>query len=131
MAVLIRTKAGHRQRLVHRVHLDRGPAKGRPKDNLNTHVSRTVRELTAARWRLTVHQLPPYVCEFNPAQDVWLPTSLPVNPPMVVALLDGAGAVRRQIVAAMVPCRTRQDLPSGTRPTSDQQPRIPPPGCDG
>ncbi|MFF2519537.1 hypothetical protein [Streptomyces sp. NPDC058086] len=81
---------------------------------------------------------------------VYRPASLPANPPVVVGLhvctqsaqvyadnsgppqlvdrdkvlLDGAGAVRRQIVAAMVPCRTLQDLPSGTRPTSHQQSRI-------
>ncbi|MEU6669279.1 hypothetical protein [Streptomyces sp. NPDC046727] len=77
MAALICTKASHRPRLIYRIHLDRGPAKGRRKgftetdyarlldaahqqlggpvvlvrDNLNTHVSRTMRELIAARSR--------------------------------------------------------------------------------
>ncbi len=31
MAALICTKAGHRPRLIYRIHLHRGPAKGRPK----------------------------------------------------------------------------------------------------
>lgn len=75
MAALICTKAGRTPRLIYRVHLDRGPAKGRRKgfietdyarpldaahqqldgpivlvwDNLNTHVSRPMRRLIAAR----------------------------------------------------------------------------------
>ncbi|MFE4254659.1 transposase [Streptomyces sp. NPDC056910] len=31
MAALIYTKSGHRPRMIHRIHLDRGPAKGRRK----------------------------------------------------------------------------------------------------
>jgi hypothetical protein len=34
MAALICTKAGHRSRLIYRIPLDRGPAKGRRKDTL-------------------------------------------------------------------------------------------------
>ncbi|MFE5812986.1 transposase [Streptomyces sp. NPDC056479] len=75
MAALICTKAGHRPRLIHRIQLDGGPAKGRRKgftetdyarlldavhqplggpivlvgDNRNTHVSRTMQVLVAAR----------------------------------------------------------------------------------
>lgn len=97
MAALICTKAGHRPRLIYRIHLDRGPAKGRRKgftetdyarlldgahqqlggpivlvwDNLNTHVSHTMRRLIAARLWLTVYQLPPYAPEFNPVEGVW------------------------------------------------------------
>ncbi|MFF7313183.1 transposase [Streptomyces sp. NPDC008137] len=98
MAALICAKAGHRPRLIYRIHLDRGPAKGRRKgftetdyarllddaahqqlggpivlvwDNLNTHVSRTMRELIAARLWLTVYQLPPYAPELNPVEGVW------------------------------------------------------------
>ncbi|HKO83288.1 MAG TPA: transposase [Actinomycetota bacterium] len=97
MAALICTKADRRPRLIYRVHLDRGPATGRRKgftetdyasqldaahqqlgggpvvlvwDNLNTHVSRTMHELTAARLWLTVHQLPPYAPELNPVEGV-------------------------------------------------------------
>lgn len=96
MAALICTKAGHRSRLIYRIHLDRGPAKGRRKgftetdyarlldpahqqlggpmvlvwDSLNTHVSRTMRELVDARLWLTVYQLPPYTTEFNPVEGV-------------------------------------------------------------
>ncbi|MFE7268331.1 transposase [Streptomyces sp. NPDC057592] len=40
-------------------------------DVLNTHVSRTMRELIAARIWLTVYQLPPYAPELNPVEGVW------------------------------------------------------------
>lgn len=40
-------------------------------DNLNTHVSRTMRELIASRLWLTVYQLPPYAPELNPVEGVW------------------------------------------------------------
>ncbi|MFI1035182.1 transposase [Streptomyces sp. NPDC020951] len=97
MAALICIKAGRTSRLIYRIHLDRGPAKGRRKgftetdyarlldaahqqlggpiilvwDNLNTHVSHSMGELTAARLWLTVYQLPPYAPEFNPVEGVW------------------------------------------------------------
>ncbi|MFJ8159185.1 transposase [Streptomyces sp. NPDC094468] len=97
MAALICIKAGHRPRLIYRIHLDRGPAKGRRKgfteadyarlldaahqqlggpivlvwDNLNTHVSRTMHELIAARLWLTVYQLPAYAPELNRVEGVW------------------------------------------------------------
>ncbi|WP_425576957.1 IS630 family transposase [Streptomyces kunmingensis] len=97
MAALICTKAGHRARLIYRIHLDRGPVKGRRKgftetdyarlldaahrqlggpvvlvwDNLNTHVSRAMQELIAARGWLSVYQLPPYAPELNPVEGVW------------------------------------------------------------
>jgi hypothetical protein len=40
-------------------------------DNLNTHVSRAMRELIAARDWLTVFQFPPYASELNPVEPVW------------------------------------------------------------
>jgi putative transposase len=40
-------------------------------DNLNTHLSRTMRRLIAARLWLTVYQLPPYAPELNPVEAVW------------------------------------------------------------
>ncbi len=40
-------------------------------DNLNTHVSRAMRELVAARDWLTVFQLPAYASELNPVESVW------------------------------------------------------------
>ena len=40
-------------------------------DNLNTHVSRTMTDLIAARDWLTVYQLPPYASELNPVESVW------------------------------------------------------------
>jgi DDE superfamily endonuclease len=40
-------------------------------DNLNTHVSRAMRELIAGRDWLTVFQLPPYASELNPVEPVW------------------------------------------------------------
>ncbi|MFD4528265.1 transposase [Streptomyces sp. NPDC058470] len=97
MAGMICTKPGHRPRLIYRIHLGRGPTKGRRKgftetdyaalldaahqqlggpivlvwDNLNTHVSRTMRKLIAARLWLTVYQLPACAPEFNPVEGVW------------------------------------------------------------
>jgi len=40
-------------------------------DNLNTHVSRAMRELVAARPWLALYQLPPYASELNPVEAVW------------------------------------------------------------
>ena len=40
-------------------------------DNLNTHVSRAMRELIAARDWLTVFQLPSYASELNPVEPAW------------------------------------------------------------
>ena len=40
-------------------------------DGLNTHTSRAMRELIAARDWLTVFQLPPYASELNPVESVW------------------------------------------------------------
>ncbi|MFI0967720.1 transposase [Streptomyces sp. NPDC021080] len=96
MAAPICTRPGHRSRLICRIRLDRGSAKGRRKgftetdharlldaahqqlggpivlvwDNPSTHVSRTMRELADARLWLTVYQLPLYAPEFNPVEGV-------------------------------------------------------------
>ncbi|MFF1594974.1 transposase [Streptomyces sp. NPDC058286] len=40
-------------------------------ENLNTHVSRTMRQLVDARFWLTVYQLAPYSPEFNPVEGIW------------------------------------------------------------
>ena len=40
-------------------------------DGLNTHTSRAMRELIAARDWLTVFQLPAYAPELNPVEPVW------------------------------------------------------------
>ena len=40
-------------------------------DNLNTHLSRAMREFIAARDWLTVYRLPPYAHELNPVEPVW------------------------------------------------------------
>jgi putative transposase len=40
-------------------------------DNLDTHVSRAMGDLVAARDWLTVYQLPPYASELNPVEPVW------------------------------------------------------------
>jgi putative transposase len=47
-------------------------------DNLNAHVSATMRRLVAGRPWLSVYQLPPYAPELNPTEAVWshLKTSL-------------------------------------------------------
>jgi DDE superfamily endonuclease len=95
LAALIAVKEGRRPRLVFRVH--RGRRGDRRKgftetdyarlldaahqqlsgplvlvwDNLNTHVSKAMRDLIAARDWLTVFQLPPYASELNPVESVW------------------------------------------------------------
>jgi transposase len=95
LAALIAVRPGERPRLVYRVHRARvgdrrkGFAEadyarllddahqqlGGPVvliwDNLNTHVSRAMRDLIAARDWLTVFQLPPYASELNPVESVW------------------------------------------------------------
>jgi transposase len=95
LAALIAVKAGQRPRLVYRVHAGRRGDKrkgfteagyarlldaahqqlGGPVvlvwDNLNTHVSKAMRALVAARDWLTVFQLPPYASELNPVESVW------------------------------------------------------------
>ena len=95
LAALIAVRAGQRPRLVYRVrHPRRGDKRkgfteadyaslldgahqqlGGPVvlvwDNLNTHVSKAMRELIAARDWLTVFQLPPYASELNPVESVW------------------------------------------------------------
>ena len=40
-------------------------------DNLNTHASRVMADLIAARDWLTVFRLPPYAPELNPVESVW------------------------------------------------------------
>ncbi len=96
LAALIAVKAGQRPRLLYRVHdgrrrgdkrkgftetdyarlLDAAHQQlGAPLvlvwDNLNTHVSRAMGELIAARDWLTVFQLPAYASELNPVESVW------------------------------------------------------------
>jgi transposase len=95
LAALIAVKAGRRPRLLYRVHQGRRGDKrkgftetgyarlldaahqqpGGPIvlvwDNLNTHVSKAMRDLAAARDWLTVFQLPPYASELNPVESVW------------------------------------------------------------
>jgi transposase len=97
LAALIAVRPGCRPRLIYRVHAGRGPRKDQRKgfteadyarlldaahqqlggplvvvwDNLNTHVSRAMADLVAARDWLTVCQLPPYAHELNPVEPVW------------------------------------------------------------
>jgi putative transposase len=97
LAALICTKPGCRPRLIYRTHTGRRAGTGQRKgftetdyarlldaahqqlggplvvvwDNLNTHVSRAMAELVAARDWLTVCQLPPYAHELNPVEPVW------------------------------------------------------------
>ena len=95
LAALIATRPGCRPRLIYRTHRGRRGDRrkgftetdyarfldaahqqlGSPvvlvRDNLNTHVSRAMRELIAARAWLTVFQLPPYASELNPVEAVW------------------------------------------------------------
>ena len=94
LAALLCTKPGHRPRLIYRTHLGgRTTRKGFTEadyarlldaahhqlggpivlvwDNLNTHTSRAMQELIAARLWLTVYQLPAYAPELNPVEAVW------------------------------------------------------------
>jgi hypothetical protein len=93
LAALIAVKDRQRPRLVYRVHQGRRRGDKRKGftetdyvwlldaahqqlggglvlvwDNLNTHVSRAMGELVAARDWLTVFQLPPYASELNPVE---------------------------------------------------------------
>jgi hypothetical protein len=112
LAALLATRPGQRPRLIYRTHRARRADKrkgvtetdcarfpdaahqqpGGPLvlvwDGLNTHTSRAMRELTAARDWLTVFRLPPYAPELNPVEmglpqcelrrspHPWLPGSL-------------------------------------------------------
>jgi hypothetical protein len=95
LAALIAVRPGHLPRLIYRTHRARRSDKrkgftetdyarfldaahqqlGGPLvlvwDNLNTHVSRAMAELVAARDWLTVFQLPAYAPELNPVEPVW------------------------------------------------------------
>ena len=96
LAALIAVKPGKRPRLIYRVHPGRRRGDKRKGftetdcarlldaarqqlgapvvlvwDNLNTHVSRAMGELIAARDWLTVFQLPAYASELNPVESVW------------------------------------------------------------
>ncbi len=95
LAALIATRPGHPARLIYRTRTGHGKdqRKGFTEtdyarfldaarqqlngpvvlvwDNLNTHVSRAMRELVAARSWLRVYQLPPYASELNPVEPVW------------------------------------------------------------
>jgi transposase len=97
LAALIAVRPGQRPRLIYRVHASRRNSREQRKgfteaeyarlldaahqqlggpvvlvwDNLNTHVSRAMRDLVAARDWLTVFQLPAYAPELNPVEPVW------------------------------------------------------------
>jgi hypothetical protein len=95
LAALIATRPGQEARLIYRTHRGRrGDTRkgfteqdyarlldaahqqlGGPLvvvwDGLNTHVSRVMRELVAARSWLRVYRLPPYASELNPVEPVW------------------------------------------------------------
>jgi putative transposase len=134
MAALICTKAGRRPRLIYRIHLDRGPAKERRKGFtetdyarqldaahqqlggpvvlvwgiLNTHVSRTMRELRGPLW-LTVYQLPPYAPELNPVEGVWShPPQHPVDHLPVIPPRTTPPVNTRQQRRYPLPRRVRQ-----------------------
>src|SRR5215469_9568690 len=93
LAALLCIKPGQRPRLIYRVHHGRGPRKGFTEtdyarlldaahqqlagplvlawDNLKSHVSGVVAELTAVWDWLTVYQLPAYAHELNPVEPLW------------------------------------------------------------
>jgi putative transposase len=98
LAALIAVKAGQRPRLIYRVHHGQRRSRGDKRkgfteaeyarlldaahqqlggpivlvwDNLNTHVSKAMTGLMAARDWLTVYRLPPYASELNPVESAW------------------------------------------------------------
>jgi transposase len=97
LAALIAVRPGQRARLIYRVHHGRGHGTGQRKgfteadyarlldaahqqlggplvvvwDGLNTHASRAMADLIAARDWLTVFRLPAYAPELNPVESVW------------------------------------------------------------
>ena len=97
LAALIAVKPGRRPRLIYRVLASHRRRAGQRKgfaetdyallldaahqqlggplvvvwDNLNTHVSRALSELAAARNWMTIYQLPPYAHELNPVEPAW------------------------------------------------------------
>jgi transposase len=95
LAALIATRPGHMVRLIYRTRTGHGKDQrkgftetdyarflnaahqqlGGPLvvvwDGLNTHVSRAMRELVAARSWLRVYRLPPYASELNPVEPAW------------------------------------------------------------
>src|SRR4051794_14365395 len=97
VAALVATKPGRRPRLIYRTHRGRRRGMSRRKgfteadyaalldaahqqlagpivlvwDNLNTHTSKAMTGLIAARPWLTVFRLPPYAHELNPVESVW------------------------------------------------------------
>jgi putative transposase len=95
LAALIAVRPGQQPRLIYRTHRARRGDKrkgfteheyarlldaarqqlGGPLvlvwDNLNTHTSRAMRDLIAARPWLTVYRLPSYASELNPVEPVW------------------------------------------------------------
>jgi putative transposase len=97
LAALIAVRPGCGARLIYRVHRGRRSRDDRRKgftevdyarllddahqqlggplvvvwDGVNTHVSRAMADLVAARDWLTVFRLPPYAHELNPVESVW------------------------------------------------------------
>ena len=97
LAALVATRPGHRPRLIYRTHRGRRRRPGGRTgfteadyaalldaahqrlggpivlvwDNLNTHASKAMAEIVAARSWLTVYRLPPYAHELNPVERVW------------------------------------------------------------
>ena len=87
LAALIAVRPGCRPRLIYRTHRERRGDKRKgftetgyarfldaahqQPDGLNTHTSRAMRQLIAARSWLTVFQLPAYAPELNPVEAVW------------------------------------------------------------
>jgi len=81
--LIYRTRAGHRKdqrkgftetdyaRFLDAAHQQPGGPLVLVWDGLNTHVSRAMRELVAARSWLRVYRLPPYASKLNPVEPVW------------------------------------------------------------
>ncbi len=134
LAALIATRPGCQPRLIYRTHRARRADKRKGFtetdyarfldaahqqldgpvvlvwDGLNTHTSRAMRELIAARTWLTVFQLPAYAPELDPVEPVWshLKRSL-AN--LVKHDIGQLTASEDQVAADAVPVRPARRLP--------------------
>jgi DDE superfamily endonuclease len=90
-------------------------------DNLNTHTSRAMRELTAARDWLTVFHLPSYASELNPVESVWALLKRSLANLVKRTLAELTALVKTRLSADAVPARPPQRLPG----TNQARPHAP------
>ncbi|MFE4819289.1 hypothetical protein ACFRFU_23230 [Streptomyces sp. NPDC056704] len=112
MAALICTKPGRRPPLIYRIHLDRGPAKGRRKGFTETDYARL---LDAAHQQLGGPVVLVWDCE-----DGVIPFGTAVSPGLALTIVSGVlvcrprsrAGVRRRRVDGCVPIGASRPAPS-------------------